>query len=55
MGLVGEDPTVKMEFKVVLAGLRCHQPEIGPGEGTIASENLEAGKHQILKSSSAQD
>lgn len=53
MGLVGEDPTVKMEVKVVLAEPRCQQPEMRPGEGTGASKDLEAGKHQILRSSGA--
>lgn len=55
MGLAGEDPSVKMELKVVLAELRCRQPAMGPGEGTGASEDLEAGTHQILRSSGARD
>lgn len=54
MGLVGEESTVKMEFKMALEDLRC-QPEMRPVEGTGASKDLEAGKRQILRSSGAQE
>lgn len=55
MGLVGEDSTVRIEFKAVLGELRRQQPEMGPGEGTSASKDLEAEKHQIFRSPGAEN
>lgn len=52
-GLVGEDPTVKMEVKVVLAEPRCQQPEMGQEKGLLPAktrrqESIQFSEAQVL-------